>query len=334
MVQSDLVTGVRAASRALVRTWGFLGRSVAGTDLPGSAVHALIEIGLDTGVSARELCDRLRLEKSTVSRLLRSLAERGLVREETSTADGRAKHLFLTAAGRQTLEVIDRTAAAQVRDALGRMDGPAQRRVLHGLQDYAAALGPMGQGRKGEQPNYEILRGYTDGLVGRMAEIFAVRIQPIYPFGRAFECKVARELAEFMERAERPMNGTWAALLGGQIVGGITIDGENLGQGHAHLRWFAMAEAADGQGIGKDLLRTALTHCDRRGFSEIHLWTLKGLDAARSLYDREDFVLAEEFTGDQWGASVTEQKFVRAAPVQSSAQSSGRASSKTSATRA
>jgi len=38
---------------------------------------------------------------------------------------------------------------------------------------------------------------------------------------------------------------------------------------------------------------------------------LKGLDAARSLYERNGFTLADEYVGTQWGTPVTEQKFVR-----------------------
>jgi len=37
----------------------------------------------------------------------------------------------------------------------------------------------------------------------------------------------------------------------------------------------------------------------------------KGLDAARHLYEREGFLLAEEYAGAQWGVSLMEQRFVR-----------------------
>ncbi|MEV8468946.1 helix-turn-helix domain-containing GNAT family N-acetyltransferase [Fluviibacterium sp. DFM31] len=315
MDQETLVTGIRAASRDLVRHWGFLGRSVAGSDLSGSAAHALIEIGRTDGLSARDLSARLQLEKSTVSRLLKSLMQRGEVAETASRHDARCKHLHLTERGRQTLAGIDRVAKAQVTGALSRLPSDRQIQILEGLSTYAGALGQVAPIPHPPAPEIEIHKGYVDGLLGRVAQICALRIQKDYPFGRAFECRIARDMADFLPRADRPENGIWHGRAGEQIVGSISIDGESLGEGRAHLRWFAVTEAASGAGLGRRLLDRALAHCDAQGFPETHLWTLKGLDAARRLYERRGFILAEEFSGDQWGATVTEQKFIRPRPV-------------------
>ncbi|NVK35470.1 MAG: GNAT family N-acetyltransferase, partial [Rhodobacteraceae bacterium] len=69
-----------------------------------------------------------------------------------------------------------------------------------------------------------------------------------------------------------------------------------------------------GIGLGKELLLRALDHCDRLGFKEIHLWTVQGMDAARTLYEQNGFELVEQYDGDQWGKLVREQKFIRKAP--------------------
>jgi DNA-binding MarR family transcriptional regulator len=90
------VDSIRAASRQLVRELGFLGGTFAGTDLPPSAVHALIEIDARDGISARDLGGILRLEKSSVSRMLRKLVLSGDVLEEPDAEDARTKKLSLT----------------------------------------------------------------------------------------------------------------------------------------------------------------------------------------------------------------------------------------------
>ena len=89
------------------------------------------------------------------------------------------------------------------------------------------------------------------------------------------------------------------------------IDGEDLGPGTAHLRWFIVEDGLRGAGIGRSLLTAAVAFCDRQGFAEIHLWTFKGLDAARRLYEAHGFAVAAEAVGRQWGTEVVEQKFVR-----------------------
>ncbi|MEO1679087.1 MAG: bifunctional helix-turn-helix transcriptional regulator/GNAT family N-acetyltransferase [Pseudomonadota bacterium] len=305
------VQAVRAASRELVRRWGFLGKGIAGTALTGSTVHAIIEIGRAEGLTAATLARRLSLEKSTVSRLIRGLVDRGLVREATSDSDGRAKPLHLTDAGRAVLSRVDRVADAQVADALTRLGPVAAAKAQAGLAAYAQALSPISPDPKIGLPGVEIGSGYVPGLLGRAAEIAASWAAQNQPFGVAFETRVAADMAEFLPRADRPANGIWHARIGGQIVGSVTIDGEDLGDNVAHLRWFFVADGMRGAGIGQSLMAHAMAHCDAQGFREVRLWTLAGLDAARVLYERHGFHLEDEWQGDQWGAEVTERLYVR-----------------------
>ncbi len=313
---SPLISDIRAASRELVREFGLMSRTVADTDLSLSAVHAIIEIGRADGLAAKALGEKLLLEKSTVSRLLKSLVERGEVREVRARNDQRVKRLYLTARGRKTLRVIDRFAEAQVGGALARLDGEARLCVLRGLQDYVAALKAAAEGREfARRPDrVEILTGYTPTIIARTVEMLHGYMHAHFDFGIAFESRIAADLVEFMARIDSPANDIWRAETGGRIVGSISIDGEDLGDRLAHLRWFTVADGARGAGVGEKLLTAALDFCDRRGYRETQLWTVKGLEAARKLYERHGFVLAEEYEGDQWGNRVIEHKFVRPRP--------------------
>lgn len=85
------ILSVRDASRRMVRELGFMQPTLAETDLPASAVHAIIELGNQGAMTANQLGQLLLLEKSTISRMLARLVERGLVEEQPSDVDGRAK---------------------------------------------------------------------------------------------------------------------------------------------------------------------------------------------------------------------------------------------------
>lgn len=156
--------------------------------------------------------------------------------------------------------------------------------------------------------------GYRPGVIGRCVEMHATYYAREFGFGRAFEAKVAAELAEFSDRLNRPLNQLWTALRDGRIVGTVAIDGEDLGGGGAHLRWFIVADDTRGTGIGKRLLSAATGFCERLGFRETQLWTFRGLDAARRLYEADGFILEEERSGRQWGKEMLEQRFVRRKP--------------------
>lgn len=130
-------------------------------------------------------------------------------------------------------------------------------------------------------------------------------------FGLPFEVVVFGGLSEFAGRLDRPMNAIWSAVVDDRIAGSIAIDGDDLSNGVAQLRWFIVDDMARGTGAGTKLLRAALEFIDAAGFDEAHLWTFSGLSAARHLYETHGFVLVEERPGRQWGSEVLEQRFVR-----------------------
>jgi DNA-binding MarR family transcriptional regulator/GNAT superfamily N-acetyltransferase len=308
---------VREASRRVVRELGFMKPTVGVTGLPISAVHALIEIGGGQGdLTAMALGERLTLEKSSVSRMLRKLVERGEVMERENPRDARSKLLSLTPRGKAMLARIDELGRGQVLGAFRSLSAAQQHLVEAGMATYAEALraARLGTDAGAAGPKTQIVAGYAPGVIGEVVAMHgATYARPPFGFGRYFEAKVAAELAEFSDRLDRPMNRLWTARRASRVVGSVAIDGEKLGGGNARLRWFIVDGAMRGQGLGRELLTAALAFCEGRQFTSIDLWTLRGLDAARRLYEESGFSLVEEFEGDQWGARVIEQRFRRAA---------------------
>jgi len=315
----SLVHDIRAASRQLVREFGFLDRTIAGTDLSGSGVHAIMEIGLNPGITAKDLSARLKLEKSTISRLLKSLERRGDIAQTRSQTDGRVFGLSLTEGGKATFATINTYGDALARRALARIEDTRAQVIAASMAAYAEALGSPPASPRAElsqtvtepRHHFPIEEGYQTGMIGDVAAMHGRTHGHIVGMGPTFESVVASAMAEFMTRITNPVNNSWSVTENGAVIGSISIDGEDLGNNIAHLRWFILSERLRGQGLGKALLKKALEHCDRLGFEEVHLWTLKGLDAARALYERNGFVLADEYVGDQWGRAVTEQMFKR-----------------------
>lgn len=312
-VDLALIDAVRAASRRMVRALGFMRPTLADTPYSPSAVHALLEIGAGPALAASELAARLDLDKSSVSRMLRRLSDAGEIEERADPQDGRVKQLALTRRGRRTRAAIEAYARGRVTHALAQMV-PAQReRLSLALDAYARGLDAAGATVVREDT--VVLRtGYHPGVVGRIAELHGVYYAQHQGMGQFFESRVAAGAAEFAARAARPGNGLWTAMHAGCMVGAIAIDGEDLGDGRAHLRWFIVDDAVRGLGVGRRLLEAALASCDAHGHAETHLWTYAGLDAARHLYESHGFHLAESWQGEQWGRRLQEQRFMRPRP--------------------
>lgn len=263
MTDPDHVETIRAASRRLVRELGFIGGKLAQSDLPASGVHAVLEIGGAGDITAKQLSDVLLLEKSTVSRLVRVLVERGEVLETADAEDARHKRLHLTAKGKETLAAIDRFASERVTRAITPLPLATRDTIAGGLAAYAEALS-AGRRNRDSTPAQPVALapGYAPGLVGHIAKMHGQAYHRLSGFGATFEAKVAGGLAEFAPRLEKPVNQVWTARQAGRVVGCIAIDGEHLGQNTAHLRWFLVDEAGRGGGIGSRLMEAAMQHCD------------------------------------------------------------------------
>jgi len=140
MAGLSLIDDIRAASRLMVRELGFMDATVAASDYPPSAVHTILEIGIRGPMKSGELGDFLRLEKSSVSRLVRKLIDCGELRETPDADDARSKRLSLTAKGQRTMAVLHAFGRQQVSGALAVLTEAEQRKVREGMMLYARAL--------------------------------------------------------------------------------------------------------------------------------------------------------------------------------------------------
>lgn len=307
-----VVEHIRVSSRLMVRELGFMNATLAATPYSPSAVHALLEIESHTAMTAVQLVQLLGLEKSSVSRMLSKLIQCGEIEEVAAPDDARLKQLQLTPKGCETVARINDYGSMRVLDALAHLDAAQQHSVAQGLAAYAQALKACRDEPASPVPaGITIQAGYQPGMIGRIAEMHGRYYAKHHGFGHFFEGKVASGLAEFAGRLEAADNNIWLAIHRGQIVGSVAIDGEDLGNNEAHLRWFILDEGCQGGGVGRKLLAEAMAFCDQRGFSAVHLWTFSGLNAARRLYESFGFTLTKEWQGDQWGNSMLEQQFTR-----------------------
>lgn len=103
--------------------------------------------------------------------------------------------------------------------------------------------------------------GYRPGALAQVLELHMKYYSRIWNFGIEFETKVAGEQAEFFSRY-RPEQDLFLLALdkNSKCIGSITLDCSHEGENGVHLRWFIVDEAFSGNGIGKELLRQAISH--------------------------------------------------------------------------
>ena len=127
---------------AFIRAFGLHrpDQTACGQPVSVSEAHALMELAAGEALRPAALAQRLRLEKSTVSRLVRQLESRDWVTREPDHTDGRAVRLRLTDGGRTAAGRLAR-ARAEKFDALVRSLPEATRdQVIEGFKTLVEVL--------------------------------------------------------------------------------------------------------------------------------------------------------------------------------------------------
>ena len=157
-----------------------------------------------------------------------------------------------------------------------------------------------------------LITGYRPGLLGRLIALHGEYYHEYWGFDLSFEAQEAAELAEFMQRQDPARDLILSAWQGVELAGAVAVDGspQDGEPGLARLRWFIVDPGQQGGGLGLTLLGQAVEFGRQAGHRGLYLWTFAGLDAARHLYEKVGFALAQERQVEQWGLGmVNEQRF-------------------------
>jgi putative acetyltransferase len=283
------VLPLRHASRELVRELGFLQDKDSATSLSHSHCHALIEIEARGTIAQSELPAVLRLDKSTTSRVVADLVERGWARARASRKDARARDLALSASGRAKVDVIHREANARVEQALSTLGDDDRKIVVRGMELYARALE-----RSRRAASYAIRR-IRAGDRASVARLIRTVMPEFGAQGPGFAIHDP-EVEDMFGAYQEPRSGYFVVTRGGSRAGEEVVVG---GGGYAplvggdgktcELRKMYFLPEVRGLGIGQKVLDECLVRARRAGFTRMYLETLAAMSQARALYERSGF---------------------------------------------
>ena len=104
-----------------------------------SQCFLLVEIGRKPSICAKELAEILRVDKSSISRSVEELVQKGYVNREPSREDRRSVVLSLTESGRERFERIEYDMEEKFRKVLDGIEKEKQEQVLEALRIYNEA---------------------------------------------------------------------------------------------------------------------------------------------------------------------------------------------------
>ena len=148
---------------------------------------------------------------------------------------------------------------------------------------------------------------FEPGDLGRLIEIHGRQNQRDYGFNAMHEAYCARIAADFMLNPEPRRQQVWLAKQAGQVVGSVFIC-ECPGD-VAQLRLLFVDESVRGLGLGRWLVEEAVAYCRQAGFKSVFLWTVEGLDRAKSVYTSLGFRITETKDNQDWREQAREVRY-------------------------
>ena len=288
------VAAVRRFSRFYTRRIGLLSDGILESPYSLTEARVLYEIAQRDSTTATETASELSLDLGYVSRIVRSLERRGLLTKERSKVDRRTVMLRLSPAGRDAFDLLSAASRAQVSSLLSTLTANERGHVVDAMRAIEQTL----ESESRPEPRVTF-RPHGVGDMGWIVQRHGELYHESHAWDPTFEAMVAGIVAKFIEEYDPAAERCWIAEVDGQRAGSVAL--VRSSETVAQLRLLLVEPSARGLGIGARLVSECVGQARHFGYRSMILFTVAGLDAARSLYEGEGFRLTEEAPGSAWG---------------------------------
>jgi DNA-binding MarR family transcriptional regulator/GNAT superfamily N-acetyltransferase len=298
---SNDILALRAFNRFYTRLVGALDEHLLASGFSLPEARLIYELASRGEATAAALATDLSLDPGYLSRLLRTLVERGLVARAPSPDDGREQRLSLTEAGRAAFAPLEANSNAAVGALLAPLSADLRHRVI-------AATGTIARAfilpEKRPPPDL-VLRRHQPGDIGwvthRQGKLYAQE----YGWDETYEALVAEILAEFVKNFDARRERAWIAEMDGVIAGSVFLVKQS--DEVAKLRLLYVEPEARGLGLGKRLVDECIAFARGTGYRTLTLWTNDVLSAARHIYEKAGFRLVSQGRHKSFGKELLGQ---------------------------
>lgn len=298
MQQDVLISHIRSASREMIRQFGLLNNRFASIGST-SQCHALVELDAHGVMNLGQLSSVLNLEKSTTSRLVTQLFDKGICHIQPDKNDRRNKLISLTKKGVVLVKTIHFEAKLQVKKALDLLSEKEKNTVVDGLSIYAKAL--KRSRLKHEYKVRNLIRKDVPQLIYLIKTVWAeFGFDSNHADAVYFESELNKTYESYMIK-----NSNYFVLVQGEkIVGGAGYGPlPGVDENICELKGMYLSSQLRGLGLGAVLLQKILVETQKQGFKKCYLETMDFMHGANTLYKKFSFMKLDKpigNTGHNW----------------------------------
>ncbi|HEX2202681.1 MAG TPA: bifunctional helix-turn-helix transcriptional regulator/GNAT family N-acetyltransferase [Longimicrobium sp.] len=281
----EQVSRVRRFNRLVTQRIGALHERFLGRDRSLGESRVLHEIGPE-GADLRDVRARLGLDSGYLSRLVRSLTDKGLIRVQPLAEDRRVRRAELTAAGLAEYHAQDRLSDEGAAALLAPLSDAQRARLLAAMAEVETLLRAAGVRIERVHPAEPAARG----CVARYFEELDAR------FERGFDpgASLPADDAELVP----PRGAFLVATVDGEAVACGAVKGIGGGVGSIKRMW--VAESARGLGVGRRMLDALEAEARALGIMRLRLETNRALTEAIALYRGAGYREVAAFNDDPY----------------------------------
>ncbi len=296
------VDSMRAFNRFYTRQIGVLEEGLLKSDFSLTEVRVLYELAHAEGLTASDLARELGLDMGYMSRVLRRLQARSLLRRGASKTDARQSVLGLTAKGRKAFVPIEEATREQVAGMLSAVPIDAKPKLMRSMRTIRALLG-----ESDAQPAPYVIRDPRPGDIGWIIHRHGVLYAGEYGWDAGFEGLVAEIAGKFIRTFDPELEHCWIAERDDEVAGSIFLVRKSARV--AQLRLLYVEPSARGLGIGRRLVDECIAFARVKGFRTMTLWTNDVLTSARKIYQAAGFELVKEERHRSFGKELSGQNW-------------------------
>ncbi len=273
--QADIV---RQFNRYYTVHLGLLRGRYLDTDYSLSEGRVMYELSLSPGCTANHLRNKLDLDAGYMSRLVRSLGERGLINGVRSEQDKRATLLSLTDAGQAVIADINHRASAETVRMLGQLGAAQRTELLEAMRKVQHIL---------STPATRVVRATAaqlDDARHLLHEYFDVIKVVLRDDDEAIRA--------FLDDASSAM---WIAYMDGEAVACVAMRALAEVAGATECKRLYVAERFRRRGLAEALMQALESHAAQAGYDAVYLDTKDDLHAAIRLYEQLGYERCERY---------------------------------------
>lgn len=295
----DAVSQIRSFNRFYTNVLGLLDQHILESGYSLTEVRILLEISKVHQCTANSLANRLEIDRSYMSRIIKHLEKDELIAKVQSEQDNRMNFIALTEKGKYTLDILSKKSDEKIANFIQHFNSNEVSKVLDAMQ--------IMKDRISEIINPITIRSFTEDDIDYVICRHQILYREEYGLSNIFGDYVEESVHHFAQNYDKYKECMLIPEMNGHPVGSIAI--VKVDDETAQLRYFFLESETRSRGLGNKLVDMALDFSKEKGYKHIFLETISILNTARHIYASKGFKITQTHKNTTWGNNILEERW-------------------------